>query len=360
MANEDLETGSPDEPDWEALARYLAGESDPVERARIERTLAAEPAREALVRALGSAMRPADPAALSDADVEAALRSVMAQREPGPTVIPIESHTSRRRTAARRPLGWRAAAAVLLVASAALVWRFASIGAGSRPAQIAATGAAGRITTGVGIVDSVVLADGSRVILGPRSTLTILTDYGVSARTLELRGQGYFDVRHDPSRPFVVRTAAGDLTDVGTRFAVESADARDLRVVVLDGVVAVRPLRAALADTLRARDRGALSSDGVLLVERQAAGPEDAAWMSGRILLRDAPVSRVSAELARWYGLELRVTDSTLRNRRLTATFEHATPEDVAHVLAATLGGTARLAGDTLWITPLPSGPARP
>ena len=344
-----------DSPDWEALARYLAGESDPAERSRVERALEADPARAALARALGEVVRAPEPTSLSDVEVEAALRSVMTRRRNDPPVVLIDRHARRRRTAALR-----AAAAVLLVSGAALVWRFTPAGSRNQQPRVAGAGVAtGRVGTGVGIVDSILLADGSRAVLGPRSTLVIPADYGASTRTLELRGEGYFDVRHDSSRPFVVRTAAGELVDVGTQFAVESADASELRVVVLDGVVAVRPLAARRADTLRARDRGVLSAGGVLLVERQAAGPEDAAWMGGRLLLRDAPLSRVGAELARWYGLELRVMDSTLRNRRLTATFERATREDVAHVLGATLGGTARLSGDTLWIEPKPSVPAR-
>jgi ferric-dicitrate binding protein FerR (iron transport regulator) len=80
--------------------------------------------------------------------------------------------------------------------------------------------------------------------------------------------------------------------------------------------------------------------------------------MGRQLSLRDAPVTQVAAELARWYGLSLRVTDSTLRTRRLTATFEQAPREEIARVLAAALGGTSRLVGDTLWILPVSGSPA--
>jgi ferric-dicitrate binding protein FerR (iron transport regulator) len=93
-------------------------------------------------------------------------------------------------------------------------------------------------------------------------------------------------------------------------------------------------------------------------VERQAAAEEDVAWIGRQLVLRDAPVTQVAVELARWYGLELRVTDSALRTRRLTATFEHAPRDAIARVLAAALGGTPRLAGDTLWILPASLSPA--
>lgn len=337
-------------PDWEALARYLAGEGDAAERARMARTLADDQARSALVTALDDALRAPIPAALTPPEVEAALAVVLARRDESATVLPL------RPRARRWPMaGMRAAAAILVVAGAALTWRALTR---SSPTS----GHSGRqFATGVGVVDSLVLPDSSVVILGPATTVTLSAGYGSASREVTLHGQALFDVRHDASRPFVVRTAAAELRDVGTRFAVESQGA-ELRVAVLDGAVAVRPAHQprALADTLRARDRGVLLPGGLFQVERQAVTGvgEDVAWMGRRLNLRDAPVTQVAAELARWYGLSLRVTDSTLRTRRLTATFEQAPRDEIGRVLAAALGGTARLVGDTLWILPVSGSPA--
>jgi transmembrane sensor len=338
-------------PDWEVLARYLAGEGDAAERARVARALAADPARSALLDALEDALRAPVPAPPTSSEVEAALTAVLARRDEGAKVLPLRPRARRWPVA-----GGRAAAAILVVAGAALTWRVMTRSAPAR-------GDAGqRFATGVGVVDSLVLPDSSLVILGPATTVTLSAGYGAAARELTLHGQALFDVRHDASRPFVVRTAAAELRDVGTRFAVESQGAAELRVAVLEGAVAVRPARQVrtVADTLRARDRGVLLPDGVFRVERQAVTGvgEDVAWIGRRLSLRDAPVAQVAAELARWYGLSLRVTDSTLRTRRLTATFEQASREEISRVLAAALGGTSRLAGDTLWILPVSGSPA--
>jgi transmembrane sensor len=341
------------------MARYLAGEGDAADRARIERELAADPARAALIDALDAALRVPDTSALTPSEVDAALNAVLARRDQGgggsPRVLPLHP-----RAAPWRRGGLRAAAAILLVVGATLTWR-----ALSRSGTESGNGDR-QFATGVGMVDSLMLPDSSLVILGPASTLTVPARYGASDRELTLRGQALFDVRHDPSRQFIVRTAAAELRDVGTRFAVQSHSPEELRVAVLAGAVGVRPTRAAggggraVTDTLRANDRGVLLADGVLRVERQTASgvEEDVAWTGRQVSLRDAPVSRVAAELARWYGLELRVTDATLRSRRLTATLDQVPRAELARVLAAALGGTARLAGDTLWILPVSVSPA--
>ena len=84
------------------------------------------------------------------------------------------------------------------------------------------------------------LADGSRVILGPDSRLTVPADFGSTARAVELKGDGYFDVRHDAAKPFTVRVANALVEDVGTTFTVESDAGDTTSVSVLSGSVRLR------------------------------------------------------------------------------------------------------------------------
>ena len=76
------------------------------------------------------------------------------------------------------------------------------------------------------------LADGSRVVLGPDSRLTVPADFGSGARAVELEGDGYFDVRHDAAKPFAVRVGQALVEDVGTTFRVESDDGNATSVSV--------------------------------------------------------------------------------------------------------------------------------
>ncbi|MFM2288032.1 MAG: hypothetical protein RL684_1175, partial [Pseudomonadota bacterium] len=81
------------------------------------------------------------------------------------------------------------------------------------------------------------LADGSRVWLGPRSTLQV--NFTADRRGLRLiGGEAFFSVRKDHSRPFVVSSASGDITAVGTAFNVRTVPGR-VTVSVSEGVVTV-------------------------------------------------------------------------------------------------------------------------
>ena len=343
--------------DWDAIARYVAGEGTPDERESMRRTLEANPARAALVSALGDVLRAPEPLAPTPAEVDAALASVLARREDNrpvadtrrSPVVSLDTYRSRWRDARLR-----AAAAVLVVAGAGLIWRAATSPDATSPASTAPA----RFATQVGKLDSLKLPDGSRVLLGPGSELTLAQGFGGSARELTLHGEARFDVVHDSTRPFIVHTAAASFRDVGTVFAVHSDEADGARIVVSSGVVAVEGKAGTAPVLLQAGDRATVAPAGTVRVERAAATSDDLAWTSGKLIFRDASVEQVTADLRRWFGVELKV-DSSLASKTVTATFERASTTDVGRMIAAMLGGGLREEGDTLRIVAPPPTPSR-
>jgi transmembrane sensor len=352
MADLPREQNASHDPNWDLLARYLAGESDLAERVRVERDLAEHPESAALVSMLGHTWRAPNDEPLAPAQVEAALAAVMARR--GTAVTPLRP----RWNALSIPM--RAAAALLVVAAGVLGWRLIMPGQVSQTARGSAHAVPHTFASGVGVLDSLKLPDGSGVVLGPASSIVLETGYGTSARALSLHGQAMFDVVHDAEHPFVVTAGAAQLRDVGTTFLVESGQRNgETRIVVTDGAVAVRGTdRAAPADTLGAGDRAIVSAAGVVSVERGVAYDDDRAWLDGRLVFRDASVAQVTDDLRRWFGLELRVTDPRLAMHHLTAAFDHDARADVGHIVAAALGARVDQSGDTIWIRPT-AGSAR-
>ena len=345
---------------WEALARYLAGESLPEEHQRIRALLDGDGDRAALLDALDAALPRREKGRLSPHEVEAALASVMARRDPAPARTPdapadvIALAPRRASDLQQARLRWtssglRAAAAVLLVAGASFFWRASRATTESTAGAGTTVSASTAYRTRAAEVDTVRLADGSSVVLGPESRLVLEQDFGRRSREITLDGQAFFDVVHDDARPFLVRTPGATLRDVGTTFSVRSDSIAGTRVVVTSGAVDVAPTRAtASAPTLlRAGDVAEVSGERVR-VERGAATDGELSWTRGVLELHDAPLSTVAQELRRWYGVKLVVTDSTIASRRLTATFERATADEIGRVLSAVLGASVTRSGDTL------------
>ncbi len=325
-------------PDWAALARHLAGEGTPAERQALRAELEASPDRAALIEALDGALQPVpmEP----PVDVEGALDAVRCRRDAAPVLA---LHSSPRRAAG----AWRLAAGILVLAAAgAGLYRFASPQRQAAPsAQLAAHHAAP-----VGQSKSVLLADGTRVVLAPGSALDVGAGYGASSRALSLDGEALFVVVHDAARPFTVHAGGAVVRDVGTQFTVRAGDGDGdgevVRVSVASGEVELSARGAVSPAPLRAGDVGELRQ-GRIVVTRGAADADDAAFAQGKLVWRDAPIDRVRADLRRWYGVTLVVPDSTLAKRHLTASFTSESSDEALRVVAAALGGDLRRRGDT-------------
>lgn len=330
---------------WDALARYLCGESPPGEVEAVRRWLDAVPARAELLAALERATRRLQFRAPADLDVEAALRRVRArQDEPALRLLPGGARPAPEPGRARwRTISIRIAAAVALLVGGTLVWR-----ATHETAVDVATVAARTYTTRVGQTESVRLPDGSRVLLGAASRLVVAAGFGEPAREVEFTGEALFDVRHDAAHPFHVRAGSATIQDVGTTFTVHSDGGEGVRVVVTSGAVLLKAAgaRSGAGVTLHAGDRGTLSPDGRAVAERDAATEADLAWTSGQLVFEDAPLSRVSADLRRWYGVELDVSDPALAGRHLTASFKGERVDQVLNVIALALGARVERHGD--------------
>ncbi|MCC7055707.1 MAG: FecR domain-containing protein [Gemmatimonadaceae bacterium] len=291
-------------------------------------------------------------------DVEAALARVTARRR-AEAMPPVDDLAARRATRAReavRPLPlwqrtpFRVAAALLVVAGAAALWR-STAAPKAEEAYVTATGASKAIT----------LADGTRVRLGPASELRLEPGFGTTHRRLTLHGEGWFEVTHDEAKPFAIHVGTTTVEDVGTAFLVRESASSGVTVRVTEGVV--RLTNSALRDssvTLRAGDGAVATTAGIAVSAGTVSASEGSALKEGRLTFSDASLSEVQESLHRWYGVTLVLADSALVSRHVTADFTGEPLDRVATVLGLTLGARAISHGDTIVLQGAAGAPSRP
>lgn len=348
---------TPDKPnapiDWEAIARYLSGESPPSESERIAQWLDEHAADAELVAALDKAMASFALRDAADVDVESALLSVQSRRDASTPIRqrksapkPVRKHITRRTVSPWRLVTLLAAAAVVILAARTVLEKKRSVAASPRSVG----GDSTRVfTTAVGKRDSLRLPDGGRVILGPGSQLIVAEGYGIGQRVreVELHGEAYFDVVHDTTRPFVVRAGSALVRDVGTSFDVRNDSGSQVQVVVTSGSVALRATAAGDSVLLSAGDVGVVLPDGRLSAQHGAPIAPYLAWMRDSLIFRQAPVSEVSSNLRRWYGVSLHVDDSALARRHLTMTLAGDPVDRVLRMIGLQLGADVERDGDS-------------
>lgn len=335
---------APEATDWEALARFLSGESPAKEAEAVRGWLAEDPARQAVLDALDRALSRGATPPPADLDVEAALARVH-RRMDAPA-------SPRRPPSVETRRGWRSPAARVAALVLLLLggWFGLRIVDGARPDDVLMA-----YETAVGERETVRLPDGTTVLLGPASRVTIPRAYNELDRVVDLVGQAMFQVPHDGARPFTVRAGMARVRDIGTAFSVQSGPT-GVRVVVTEGAVGLAPAGGGSGEVvLRQGERGVVAAEGAA-PERAAATAEDLAWTRGELVFRDAPLAQVAAELRRWYGVELRA-DAAVSARRLTASFEGEPRERVLEVVALALGAEMSMRGDTAVLSAAPGAP---
>ena len=161
----------------------------------------------------------------------------------------------------------------------------------------------------------VALKDGSSIVIAPHSRLTV---EGRDQSRLALSGGAWFDIVHDPDRPLTIQAGDTRISDIGTRFDVQSESAT-VRVEVADGKLEVAS--DTLSQPIRlAAGKGLLfdGTSGTAIVAAVAAN-DMGAWRSGRLSYDAAPLAVVAADLARYASVKVMVP-AALANRRFSGT----------------------------------------
>lgn len=165
------------------------------------------------------------------------------------------------------------------------------------------------------------MPDGSKATLAPGSALDLAYTPG-ERRARLVRGQAYFDVAHDATRPFVVEAEGRLVTALGTRFDVRS-DSEGLRVTLLEGSVRIDVPGASPAQAAVVLRPGQelLVAPGKPELVREADTARAETWRETRLVFDDRPLSEVVAELNRYAVLQLVIDDPRVAALRITGQF---------------------------------------
>ncbi len=242
----------------------------------------------------------------------------------GTPVIPL---TNTRQVDFRR---WYAAAAVIAILCISIFGLYQLNGEGAD--REIASAANARIAVPDNEHRLIELPDGSTVILNAGSTLDYLPSFDdQSTREVRLVGEGYFDIQHDPTKPFIVHTGTLRTTVLGTAFNIRAYAAdNDITVTVTRGKVRVSD---------EEKEIGILTPDQQITFngknkksEQQQVNSKSAvAWAENDIFFNEITVGEAVKRLEERFGVSISFENTGLRECRFTATFVHN--EDLNQIL---------------------------
>jgi transmembrane sensor len=199
------------------------------------------------------------------------------------------------------------------------------------------------LETPVGQNREISLADGSAVTIGAKSDIKVSFARGRREVVLE-HGRAFFQVAHDPDRPFYVMAGNAEIRVVGTKFDVRKVGDK-VEVSVLEGRVEVR--RKGAFELLGASAPDRILTAGETSVFNPALADSFAPehklqvtpgeWRTGRLYYADASLSDIVDEFNRYSSKRVTIGDPAIADQRLTTSFKAGDMEGFLENLEATL-----------------------
>ena len=167
-----------------------------------------------------------------------------------------------------------AAAVLLLVLSLVVVYQLTDFN--NEQAQIVKT-------TKKGEKLSLVLPDGTKVKLNAESSISYPQEFSQQNRTIELRGEAFFDVVKNPNKPFIIHSGPIKTTVLGTSFNINAFEDQNAKVTVATGLVKVETQSEAgvekkMIEFLEPNEQAVFVNKSKILVAREVPTEQYIAW----------------------------------------------------------------------------------
>lgn len=187
------------------------------------------------------------------------------------------------------------------------------------------------------IGEDVNLPDGSIVSLSAESKISYSSPFKPDNRSVSFSGEAFFKIEGNPKWPFVIETDDLTIKVTGTAFNVRSWPNQPWCYVdVSHGSVNVS-FKTDSINTIQLIEgmRAAYNRKSKLL-EKTIADPNFLSWKTRRIEFQNTSLSQVFETLENVYKVKIVVSDASILEERMGATFSHNSLDYVTNVVCVT------------------------
>ncbi len=150
----------------------------------------------------------------------------------------------------------------------------------------------------------IVLPDGTKVWLNAASSLKFPTAFVGDNRSVELTGEGYFEVAKKADMPFIVKANDVKVQVFGTHFNVMAyAEESTVNTTLLEGSVKVT--KGSSTGFLKPGQEAKVDKGGTLKVAYRDNIEDVVAWKDGVFQFNRASIQTVMRQISRWYDVEV-------------------------------------------------------
>ena len=183
---------------------------------------------------------------------------------------------------------------------------------------------------------NITLPDGSKVWLNSQSRLTYSTNFNVRQRELQLDGEAYFEVAHNPNKPFIVRSNDISVRALGTAFGVKAYNEDVLISSILmkgkvlvttpDGEAILMPNERIIYDKTKHKKEQTTVTNAT----------DFTGWIHNELRFEDESLGDIAKTIRRIYNVEVVFASEKLKSQRYTGTINNNSLESVLNIICLT------------------------
>lgn len=153
---------------------------------------------------------------------------------------------------------------------------------------------------------TVVLADGTEVMLNSGSRLEYPTKFSGDTREVKLQGEAFFKVKKD-SKQFKVIADGVEIKVYGTRFNVKTLGDKNVEAVLVSGSTSVSIIGG--EEMFMVPGNLASCNDENIIIS-EVDVDNYIQWIEGVFKYTDSPIETVMLDFSRWYGVDFICDDN--------------------------------------------------
>ncbi|KYP15045.1 FecR domain-containing protein [Flavihumibacter sp. CACIAM 22H1] len=314
----------------ELLVKYLLGEATPAEISKATDWISASAENERYFtgfKAIWDSSR--ELAAKSTVDVDAAWQRMREKigRKQEENLRSVKREEEREGKVEIRRIGaeWRRVAAVLVVVfTGILAWMIYRQTTATELLEIASLQETRQQP----------LSDGSVITLNKGAALRYPSSFSGNKRTVELKGEAFFAIQPDASRPFEVRVNKLTVRVLGTSFNIRETDSTTI-VIVETGRVEVSDEKQSIQ--LTAGEKATIRKNGGTWTKDQQPDKLYQYYRTRTFSCDNTPLWKLVDVLNEAYDAQIIISNPAIRTLPITTVFEEQPLEEILSIIAQTL-----------------------
>jgi len=194
------------------------------------------------------------------------------------------------------------------------------------------------------------LPDGSAVKINRNSVIKWQRKFDGSNREILLEGEAYFDVAHDPGKPFIITTQDVKIKVLGTAFNVlGNKEREEIETMVTRGnVLMYTPERQI---EIEAGMKGIYHKQTKELVLLKTENNNSIAYATHSLSFSASTLKDVTAQLSNAYGVQFIFENKKIQDCRLTTEYKNKSLAFIMDVISESLNLTYTIKNNTVYIS---------